>query len=151
MTSQTDKGQSAISCKSVWQVFGTNAEAKLADALASSGGDTRVLRHGYGDERLYLDLAARARELFVEHERLWNVRLLEPTGLLWLVQDDDGYEQASLPHLAAAGGRDDAGSSEAQVAGRLGNGLTGIPGLLDPAAQAVQRRGGVVRRVRVYR
>ena len=39
MTSQTGETQPAISCRGVWQVFGTNSETELADALASSNGD----------------------------------------------------------------------------------------------------------------
>ncbi|MEO3416736.1 betaine/proline/choline family ABC transporter ATP-binding protein [Roseovarius sp. CAU 1744] len=48
MTDQTGSTEPAISCRNVWQVFGPNAKQKLADALASTGGDSdaaaRLLR-----------------------------------------------------------------------------------------------------------
>ena len=39
MTGQTETTQPAIGCRAVWQVFGPEAEKKLADALAETGGD----------------------------------------------------------------------------------------------------------------
>ncbi|WP_306113120.1 MULTISPECIES: glycine betaine/L-proline ABC transporter ATP-binding protein [unclassified Roseovarius] len=48
MTTETADIQPAISCRNVWQVFGQGAKQKLADALASTGGDSdaaaRILR-----------------------------------------------------------------------------------------------------------
>ncbi len=73
------------------------------NARASSGGDTRVLRHGYGADRLYTALAARSRALFLETEQHTGARLFDPVGLLWLVQDDDSYERACVETLAAVG------------------------------------------------
>ena len=40
MTSQTGSDDPAISCRNVWQVFGPNAKSQLAEALASTGGDS---------------------------------------------------------------------------------------------------------------
>lgn len=73
------------------------------NARASSGGDTRVLRHAYGNDLVYIDLAARSLVLFRECEQRWNTPLFERTGLLWMVQDDEQYELACLESLNSAG------------------------------------------------
>lgn len=72
------------------------------NARASSGGDTRVLRHTYR-ERIYVDLAARALQLWLEHEARWRQPLFRPTGALWMVSGTGDYESAALGHLRAAG------------------------------------------------
>ena len=72
------------------------------NARASSGGDTRVLRHTHRD-RLYVDLAARALALWLEHEARWGQPLYRRTGVLWMAGADDAGETAALAHLRAAG------------------------------------------------
>ena len=73
------------------------------NGLASSGGETRVIRATYGPDRIYVELVARAFELWKEHERRTGRRLLYPVGVLWLVSPDDAYERAALPIVRAAG------------------------------------------------
>ncbi len=70
---------------------------------ASSGGESRVIRHTYGPTRLYVDWVIRALQLWRENEQRWGRRLYHQTGVLWMVQEQDEYESASLPHLDAAG------------------------------------------------
>jgi glycine/D-amino acid oxidase-like deaminating enzyme len=73
-------------------------------ARASSGGETRVIRGVYGDNRLYVELAVRAFELWKEHEKQVGQRLYYQTGALWMVAGaDESLERASIPHLRAAG------------------------------------------------
>jgi glycine/D-amino acid oxidase-like deaminating enzyme len=72
-------------------------------ARASSGGETRVIRGVYGD-RVYVDLAVRAFELWKEHEKKDGQRLYYQTGALWMVAGaDDSLERGAIPHLRAAG------------------------------------------------
>ena len=52
MTSQTGEDHPAISCRGVWQVFGADAKNKLAEALASSGGDCDVAAQSLRDDGL---------------------------------------------------------------------------------------------------
>ncbi|SLN21386.1 Glycine betaine transport ATP-binding protein OpuAA [Roseovarius litorisediminis] len=52
MTSQTGSDEPAISCRNVWQVFGPNAKSKLAEALASSGGDSNAAAQKLRDQGL---------------------------------------------------------------------------------------------------
>src|SRR5262245_5954050 len=73
------------------------------NSRASSGGETRVIRAIYGPAHVYVEMVARAFELWAEAERSWNRRLYHETGVLWLTGADDAYVQAALPALRDAG------------------------------------------------
>jgi glycine/D-amino acid oxidase-like deaminating enzyme len=73
------------------------------NSRASSGGETRVIRATYGPDRPYVELVARALDLWREHERRWQRRLLYPIGVLWMVGENDAYERAALPILRSLG------------------------------------------------
>ncbi|HVH68490.1 MAG TPA: FAD-dependent oxidoreductase [Gemmatimonadales bacterium] len=73
------------------------------NARASSGGETRVIRATYGPRAVYTRMAARALELWKEHERRWGRKLYHGIGVLWLAEGDDQYERAALPLLKEAG------------------------------------------------
>ncbi len=75
------------------------------NSRASSGGETRVIRHTYGPTRLYVDWVIRSLELWRENGNRWGQKLYHQTGVLWMIQEKDEYESASLPHLDAAGVR----------------------------------------------
>jgi glycine/D-amino acid oxidase-like deaminating enzyme len=85
------------------------AEVTLIDAWgpgnmrASSGGETRVIRGSYGDRVIYTRMAARALQLWREHERDWGRRLFVPTGGLWMFGKDDTFARNSLKALTAEG------------------------------------------------
>lgn len=73
------------------------------NSRASSGGETRIIRGVYGPDRVYVDWAARAFDRWHEHEARWGVRLLHPTGAVWLFEGDDGYARSCLPLMRDAG------------------------------------------------
>ena len=73
------------------------------NARASSGGETRVIRGTYGPDGIYAAMVARALHLWRDHEKRHRRTLYRRTGCLWMAGPDDAYEQASLPHLRAAG------------------------------------------------
>jgi glycine/D-amino acid oxidase-like deaminating enzyme len=74
------------------------------NSRASSGGETRVIRGTYGPNQPYTKMAARATQLWKEHDQSWKVKLLHQTGVLWLVTaGDDHFERESLPVLREAG------------------------------------------------
>jgi glycine/D-amino acid oxidase-like deaminating enzyme len=85
------------------------AQVTLVDAWgpgnmrASSGGETRVIRGSYGDRAIYTRMAARALQLWADHEREWGRQFYVQTGALWMFGDDDGFARASVPVMAAAG------------------------------------------------
>jgi sarcosine oxidase len=71
---------------------------------ASSSGETRVVRGTYGPNQPYTKMAARAMQLWREHEKLWGVQLLHAIGVLWMAASgDDQFERGSLAALEEAG------------------------------------------------
>jgi monomeric sarcosine oxidase len=86
------------------------AQVTLIDAWgagnsrASSGGETRVIRGTYGASQPYTKMAARATQLWQEHQQRWKRRLLHRIGVLWMAKgDDDEFERGSLAMLRDAG------------------------------------------------
>ncbi|MEM1450632.1 MAG: FAD-dependent oxidoreductase [Planctomycetota bacterium] len=72
-------------------------------ARASSGGETRVIRRGYGPRAHYVPLVTRALELWRGMEAESGAQLLDARGVLWLVSDDGSFEKESLPAITAEG------------------------------------------------
>jgi glycine/D-amino acid oxidase-like deaminating enzyme len=74
------------------------------DSRASSGGETRVIRGAYGPNQPYTALAARAMQLWREHEADWGRgrRFFFPIGVLWMVEGAGDFERGSLPLLKDA-------------------------------------------------
>jgi sarcosine oxidase len=64
------------------------------NSRSSSGGESRILRGSYGPDQPYSRMAARAIELWAEHEERWRIRLLYRAGVLWMAREgDDQYER----------------------------------------------------------
>lgn len=74
------------------------------NSRASSGGESRMIRMGYGPDQIYTRMAqrslARWQELF---DRVGgaeiSARLFQPTGILWLARDNDVYSERTLKTL----------------------------------------------------
>jgi glycine/D-amino acid oxidase-like deaminating enzyme len=73
------------------------------NSRSSSGGETRVIRGTYGPNQPYTKLAARALELWKEHQARWKRKFFFPIGVLWMVEGDGAYERGSIPSLQEAG------------------------------------------------
>jgi glycine/D-amino acid oxidase-like deaminating enzyme len=73
------------------------------NSRSSSGGETRIIRGGYGPNQPYTQLAARALELWKAHESKWKRKFFFPTGVLWMAGGDGAFERGSLPLLKEAG------------------------------------------------
>src|SRR4029077_17328373 len=56
------------------------------NSRASSGGETRVIRGAYGPDQPYSKLAARALDLWKQHEVQWKRKFFFPIGVLWMVE-----------------------------------------------------------------
>ena len=72
------------------------------NSRASSGGETRVIRATYGPDQVYVEMVARALQLWRENETRWGLKLYRRTGALWMASQNDSYEKASLPLLREA-------------------------------------------------
>src|SRR5262249_53500233 len=73
------------------------------NARASSGGETRIMRAGYGPNQPYSRMAVRALTLWREHEVRWARTMFHQTGVLWMAGKNDAFERGSLAELRDAG------------------------------------------------
>jgi glycine/D-amino acid oxidase-like deaminating enzyme len=102
-------GASAFGGWTALYLLRSGARVTLVDAWgpgnsrSSSGGETRVIRGAYGPDQPYTTLAARAMQLWREHESQWKQRFFFPTGVLWMVEGSGEFERGSLPSLKDAG------------------------------------------------
>lgn len=73
------------------------------NSRASSGGESRVIRAGYGADRVYVEMVARSLELWRENQTRWNRKLFHQIGALWLLGDDDEFVTPSMPFFKELG------------------------------------------------
>ena len=69
------------------------------NSRASSGGETRVIRGVYGQDRIYTAMARRAFELWRDNEARWKKTLYTRTGALWMMADSGEFVRSSIPLL----------------------------------------------------
>jgi glycine/D-amino acid oxidase-like deaminating enzyme len=88
-----------------WHLRRAGASVRLVEAWgpghtrASSGGETRIIRMGYGPDEIYTRMAMRSLALWQE----FGHGLFHRTGVLWTARTDDPYSTATARTLAAAG------------------------------------------------
>ncbi|MGH9881798.1 MAG: FAD-dependent oxidoreductase, partial [Pyrinomonadaceae bacterium] len=111
-------GAGVFGAWTAYQLRRAGAEVVLVDAYgpgnsrASSGGESRMIRMGYGPDQIYTLMAQRSlalwQELFARREQPKNLslddranspRLFQPTGILWLARENDPYCEATLDTL----------------------------------------------------
>lgn len=75
-----------------------------ANSRASSGGESRIIRMGYGADEIYTRWSQRSlavwREFFA---RVGRPELFHQTGVLWMARDDDPYTLATARTLEKVG------------------------------------------------
>ena len=89
-----------------YQLSRAGAEVAVIDAYgpgnsrASSGGESRMIRMGYGPDQIYTRMAQRSLRLW-QHlfDRVGRTELFQPTGILWLARPNDSYAESSLKTL----------------------------------------------------
>jgi monomeric sarcosine oxidase len=75
-----------------------------AHARASSGGESRIIRTGYGADEIYTRWAMRALPLWKQlFDEAGQSDLFRPTGVLWIAHQDEPYALATLATLDKAG------------------------------------------------
>jgi len=74
-----------------------------ANSRASSGGESRIIRMGYGADDVYTRWAARSLALWQQFFAEVGKPLFEPTGVLWLARTGDPYTLATLETLRTLG------------------------------------------------
>lgn len=70
------------------------------NSRSSSGGESRVIRMGYGPDQIYTRMAQRSLVLW--QELLGSGALFQASGVLWLAQENDAYCEATLATLRQA-------------------------------------------------
>ena len=96
-----------------YQLRLTGASVLLLDAYgpgnsrASSGGESRIMRLGYGPDEIYTRSAQRSLQLWQKFFADFKspVPLFHHTGVLWLAREHDAYCEATLTNLQAVGAR----------------------------------------------
>src|SRR6476469_7521114 len=86
-----------------YQLRRAGADVLLVDAYgpansrASSGGESRILRLGYGPDAIYTRMAQRSLGLWKQlFDSISRPQLFQPTGVLWLAREQDPYCEATL-------------------------------------------------------
>jgi sarcosine oxidase len=75
-----------------------------AHARASSGGESRIIRMGYGPDEVYTRWSMRALPLWKEiFAQAGHPELFQPTGVLWIAHQDEPYALATLATLEKVG------------------------------------------------
>src|SRR5258705_3969564 len=73
------------------------------NSRASSAGESRIMRMGYGADEIYTRSAQRSLPLWQELSKQINEPLFRQTGVLWLAHEDDPYPANCADTLAKCG------------------------------------------------
>ena len=76
-----------------------------ANSHASSGGESRIIRMGYGADEIYTRWAIRSLVLWQEFLRQVDEPLFHCTGVLWMAREEDPYSSNTLRTLERLGVR----------------------------------------------
>lgn len=91
------------------QLRRAGASVLLADAWgpgharASSGGESRIIRMGYGADEIYTRMAQRSLVEWQDLFRQTGERLFHRTGVLWMARAGDPHSESTRRTLASAG------------------------------------------------
>jgi sarcosine oxidase len=92
-----------------WHLRSAGNSVLLVDAWgpgnsrSSSGGESRIIRMGYGPDEIYTRMAMRSLELWQDLLHQTQPPLFHRTGVLWLAREDDPYSTASRHTLSRLG------------------------------------------------
>ena len=115
-----------------------------SNSRASSGGESRIIRMGYGADEIYTRWSFRALGLWKDFFQRTGLDLFHRTGVLWLAKEDDPYLQATTKVLQKVGvnferlSRDELAKRYPQIS------LDGVAsGLLEPESGVLMARRAV--------
>lgn len=92
-----------------WHLAQAGKSVLLADAWgaahsrASSGGESRIIRMGYGSDEIYTHMSMRSLTAWHELFRRTGRPLFHRTGVLWMARQDHPHNVDTLRVFAAAG------------------------------------------------
>lgn len=102
-------GAGAFGAWTAWHLRRAGRRVVLIDAYgpgnsrASSGGETRVIRMGYGADELYTRWSQRSLGLWKELAETSGQKLFHETGVLWMARREDPLTLATLATLTRLG------------------------------------------------
>lgn len=102
-------GAGVFGAWTAWHLARAGKRVLLVDAWgaghsrSSSGGETRILRVGYGADEIYTRMAMRSLPMWLDVFERVDERLFLRSGALRLSRDDDAYSVASRETLARVG------------------------------------------------
>jgi sarcosine oxidase len=102
-------GAGVFGAWSAYQLRQAGATVTLIDAYgagnsrSSSGGESRIIRMGYGPDHIYTRSAFRSLKLWQELLAQRNKELFRATGVLWVAKGSESYSQATLKCLKDSG------------------------------------------------
>jgi monomeric sarcosine oxidase len=76
-----------------------------ANSRSSSGGESRIIRMGYGADELYTRWSMRSLDLWKEFDAKTGAALFHRTGVLWLAREKETYTAETLATLRKCGVR----------------------------------------------
>jgi sarcosine oxidase len=102
-------GAGVFGAWTAWHLARAGKRALLVDAWgaghsrSSSGGETRIIRLGYGADAIYTRMSMRSLAMWIELFQRTGQPLFHRTGVLRLSHDDDAYSVACRATLASVG------------------------------------------------
>jgi sarcosine oxidase len=102
-------GAGVFGAWTAWHLGRAGKSVLLVDAWgpghsrASSGGESRIIRMGYGADEIYTRMAMRSLEQWKAFCRQTGHDLFVRTGVLWMARPDDPYSTATLRTIQRAG------------------------------------------------
>jgi monomeric sarcosine oxidase len=102
-------GAGSFGSWTAWHLSRAGKSVLLLDAWgpghtrSSSGGESRVIRMGYGADEIYTRMAMRSLVLWQDLFRRIDQPLFYRTGVLWMARENHPYSEATRRTLALAG------------------------------------------------
>ncbi len=144
-------GAGVFGAWTAWHLTRAGKTVMLVDAWgaghsrSSSGGETRIIRLGYGADEIYTRMSMRSLAMWLELFNRTGQPLFHRTGVLRLSHDDDAYSVASRETLARVGAPHEI-VAPAELARRWPQMRLPVPGtygLFEPESGALMARRAV--------
>jgi len=143
-------GAGSFGAWTAWHLRQAGLSVRLLDAYgpgnarASSGGESRVIRVGYGPDEVYSRSSLRSLEEWKALAAETGESLFHETGVLWLARTGDAYATATLGTLERLGVRHESLSPDALAARYPQFAFApGTVGVLEPKSGALMARRAV--------
>src|SRR5450432_2920810 len=144
-------GAGAFGSWSAWHLSRAGASVLLLDAWgpghsrSSSGGESRIIRMGYGADEIYTRMAMRSLPLWRQLFDRAGQKLFHQTGVIWMAREGEPYSVATCDTLRRAGVPMEIVPA-AELAARYPQmrfDVPGIFGILEPESGALMARRAV--------